>query len=880
MRTDTPPPVRLVDYRPYPFALDHVNLEFFLEPTHTRVRNKMTGHRVFGEHAMMQLHGDNLKLISIALNGHALPESQYELTDEGLSLHMPAGEFVLEIETEISPEENTQLSGLYMSGGRFCTQCEAEGFRRITYYPDRPDVLAPFDVRMEANKDTYPYLLSNGNPGKSGDIGPDRHYAEWSDPHPKPSYLFALVAGDFDVYTDSFTTMSGKETPLAIYVDKGDYNRCAYAMDSLKRSMSWDEDVFGREYDLDVFNIVAVRDFNSGAMENKGLNIFNAAYVLADGETATDADFEAIESIVAHEYFHNWTGNRITCRDWFQLCLKEGLTVYRDQEFSADMRSRAVTRIKDVIRLRARQFSEDGGPLAHSVRPDEYARIDNLYTATVYEKGAELIRMLRTLIGDTAFFAGLNRYFDTYDGQAATIEDFLNSFQLSTSEDLREFANWYSQSGTPIVTASGVYDSIARTYTLSLKQHTEPTPGQPEKMALPIPLRTALFSNKGRRLSTKLNGDINDEHLVVLREAEQTYVFTDVSSAPIHSLNRGFSAPIKLKDGLNDANRSTLAAADNDPFAQWEGLQTLARGLLIDLAASEDGTLNDRIHAYVDAIDEAFTAAIDDPAFASLILRLPSVGELIQDQNASDPSKFHSARLTLKRAIARHVQNSLVATIQHQETGPFDPSASAAGRRALKATAIDLLSSLQSEHAQRISDTFQSATTMTEILASMNALGNIEGGGAEGELFDKALTAFEEKWKDSPIVMDKWFSVQAMSVRSDLRMRLQRLCARTDFDLKNPNRVRAIAAAFAMNNPVAFHAPDGWGYEFLTDLILKVDSLNPALSARLATAFESWRRFSSDRQVHAEKQLRRLDDANLSKNAQDIITRALALSSS
>lgn len=877
MRTDTSPPVRLSNYRPYPFVIEHVQLDFLLEANKTRVINKMTGKRSYGEHALMKLDGEDLKLVSIAINGLAVPEDQYEITEEGISIQMPVDEFILEIETEISPETNTQLSGLYMSGGRFCTQCEAEGFRRITYYPDRPDVLAPFDVRIEANKATYPFLLSNGNPVRQGNIGTERHFAEWSDPHPKPSYLFALVAGDFDVYNDSFTTISGKETPLSIYVDKGDSQRAAYAMDALKRSMSWDEDVFGREYDLDVFNIVAVRDFNFGAMENKGLNIFNSAYVLADGQTATDTDFEAIESIVAHEYFHNWTGNRITCRDWFQLCLKEGLTVYRDQEFSADMRSRAVTRIKDVIRLRARQFAEDAGPLAHSVRPDEYARIDNLYTATVYEKGAELIRLLRTIIGDTAFFAGLNRYFDTYDGQAATIEDFLNSMQLSTSEDLREFARWYSQSGTPVVSATGTHDTIARTYTLSLKQKTEPTPGQTDKKPLPIALRTALFSNKGKRLTTKLNGNSDDEHLIILRDTQQDFVFTDVSSEPIHSLNRGFSSPIRLEDGLNDANRSALAAADNDPFAQWEGLQTLARNLLLDMVGEEDQT--DRLNAFIDAIDEAFTAAIDDPAYAALILRMPTVGELILDQAEANPSSLHTARLKLKRAIARHMESSLVATIQHSETGAFDPSAEAAGRRALEATAIDLLSRLHDEHSDRISSSFHSATTMTEKLAALNALANIEGGSQSGEYFDAALTEFEEEWAEAPLVMDKWYSVQAMSVRQDLRARLQRLCARPDFDLKNPNRVRALAGAFAMNNPVAFHAPDGWGYEFLTDLILKVDGLNPALSARLVTSFESWRRFSADRQIHAEKQLRRLDDASLSKNAQDIITRALALSS-
>ena len=566
MRTETPPMVKRAEYRPYPFEIEQVYLRFQLSPEATRVISKMRGQRIAGEHSPMQLNGEALKLVRVALNGEELSSAQYEETPEGLTIPMKAGAFELEIETEISPATNTELSGLYMSGGRFCTQCEAEGFRRITYYPDRPDVLARFHVYMEADA-SYPYLLSNGNPGKSGTLETGRHFAEWNDPHPKPAYLFALVAGDFDVYRDAFKTLSGKDTPLAIFVDKGDADRAAYAMDSLKRSMRWDEDVFGREYDLDVFNIVAVRDFNFGAMENKGLNIFNSAYVLADGETATDADFEAIESIVGHEYFHNWTGNRITCRDWFQLCLKEGLTVYRDQEFSADMRSAAVTRIKDVIRLRARQFPEDAGPLAHAVRPDQYARIDNLYTATVYEKGAEIIRMLREIIGDTAFFAGLNRYFDQQDGNAATIEDFLNAFKPSTDFDLDRFARWYSQPGTPTVQATGEYEAISKTYRLTLTQTTPPTPNQTDKQPQVLPIRIALFSSNGQQLETVLNGKSAAEHLLVLGEASHEFVFEKVASTPIHSLNRNFSAAIKLEDGLNDASRSVLAASETDAFA-------------------------------------------------------------------------------------------------------------------------------------------------------------------------------------------------------------------------------------------------------------------------------------------------------------------------
>ncbi len=869
MRTETPPPVKLSDYRAFPFVIHNVKLDFDLHPTATRVKSVLTGERVSGEHTQMRLNGEDLKLISIKLNGNPLAAEDYQLTPELLTLSMPEGAFKLEIETEISPETNTQLSGLYMSGGRFCTQCEAEGFRRITFYPDRPDVLSTFDVRMEADKATFPFLLSNGNPTGHGSSGKDRHWAEWKDPHPKPSYLFALVAGDFDVHRDNFVRCSGAPTDLAIYVDKGDADRAAFAMDSLKRSMEWDEDVFGREYDLDVFNIVAVRDFNFGAMENKGLNIFNSAYVLADGETATDMDFEAIESIVAHEYFHNWTGNRITCRDWFQLCLKEGLTVYRDQEFSADMRHAAVTRIKDVIRLRARQFSEDSGPLAHQVRPDQYARIDNLYTATVYEKGAELIRMLRTLIGDQAFFAGLNRYFDQFDGSAATIEDFISSFEKSTDEDLGHFSLWYAQSGTPHVTARGEYEPISRTYRLVLEQTTPSTSEQKIKHALPIPLRTALFSANGQRLQTQVDGASSDTHLLVLREAQHEFVFENVPSPPILSINRDFSAPIKLDDGLNDAERAVLAACDDDPFSQWECLQTLARQLLIE-EAGKPSAASARIKALVDAVDHAFTAAESQPAFAALLLRMPTVGELISDMKDADPSALQDVRLRLKSALAVRLQDRLEVIVDARDDGEFSTSATAAGRRALKSAAIDLLACLGESQIDRINTAFEAGSTMTESLAALSAL-----SGIPGEAFDDALKVFESQWSSAPLIMDKWFTVQAMSVRDDIRERLETLAQRGDFDMKNPNRARSLVAAFAMSNPVAFHSADGWGYKFLADMIEKADKLNPALSARLCTAFESWRSFSSDRRAASLAQLKRLDEAELSRNAQDIIRRAL-----
>jgi aminopeptidase N len=873
MRTETPPQVRLADYQPFPFRIEQVRLTFRLEPSATVVISELTIRRTGESQEPLRLDGEKLILNRVEINGQALAEDAYVVDTDGLVIANPGDAFTLLVETEIAPDANTELSGLYMSGGRFCTQCEAEGFRRITYYPDRPDVLAPYFVRVEADK-RYPYLLSNGNPATSGDLPNGRHFAEWDDPHPKPSYLFALVGGDFDTLEDSFvTTPSRRNVRLAIYVEKGDAERAAYAMRSLKRAMEWDEDVFGREYDLDIFQIVAVRDFNFGAMENKGLNIFNSAYVLADGETATDADFEAIESIVAHEYFHNWTGNRITCRDWFQLCLKEGLTVYRDQEFTKAMRSPAVARIKEVIRLRTRQFPEDSGPLAHPVRPDSYARIDNLYTATVYEKGAELIRMLRLVVGEDSFFAGINRYFDQNDGKAATIEDFIESFQASTERDLDSFAVWYAQAGTPTVRASGKYDAGARTYTLSIAQSTAPTPGQPVKQALRIPLRVALFDANGVRMETRLDGHSNGEHVVVLDSDASDFVFSDVASPPRPSLNRGFSAPIRLIDDLTETDRAALAGYDDDPFAQWEALQTIARALILE-AVRAGATTPDaaRLNAYLDAVDHAVSHAAEvDPAFAALLLYIPIVGELIHDVQDADPSAIHAVRVAVRRAVATRLEKLLVKTAEATFEGDFDASAASAGRRSLRSAAFSLLSTLDTRHEQKIVTAFKSASTMTESLAALGALSSIEG-----EAFDLALADFETRWASAPLVMDKWFGVQAMAIRGDIRDRLVRLMERPDYDLRNPNRVRALVGAFAANNPVVFHAEDGWGYRFVADLILKVDPLNPALSARLATSFESWRIFNASRRAHAQAELDRLAAASLSKNAQDIIGRALA----
>jgi aminopeptidase N len=847
---------------------------FRLHPSETRVVTELSVTQTGANGTPLRLDGEKLTLRSIKLNGMALGVDDYVADEESLTVFSPGDAFRLEIETSISPETNTELSGLYVSSGRFCTQCEAEGFRRITYYPDRPDVLAPFFVRIEADKAKYPYLLSNGNPTAKGDLEGGRHFAEWTDPHPKPSYLFALVGGAFDVLGDDFTTMSGRPVKLSIFVETGDAPRAAYAMRSLKESMKWDEEVFGREYDLDVFQIVAVRDFNFGAMENKGLNIFNSSYVLADGKTATDADFEAIESIVAHEYFHNWTGNRITCRDWFQLCLKEGLTVYRDQEFTKAMRSPAVARIKEVIRLRTRQFPEDAGPLAHSVRPDQYARIDNLYTATVYEKGAELIRMLRLMIGDAAFFAGMTQYFETMDGTAATIEDFIASFQPHTPHDLQTFSRWYAQAGTPSVNAKGTYDAATRQYRLTLTQSVAPTPGQPDKTPVRMPMRVALFDDNGAKLETQLDGGAaSQDHVVLLEKASNTFVFSNVASPPRPSLNRGFSAPVRLSDHLSEGDRAALAGVDDDPFAQWEALQSIARPLILDAVRAGSHTPDrQRLDAFVRSLENSVRrAAPADPAYAALVLYLPTVGELVMDVREADPGAIHEIRLAVRVAIATALEPLLLDVLAKAEPPTFDPSAAAAGRRALRASALSLLSTLGNDHEMLVMRAYEAASTMTECLAALTALSNIETAA-----FDRALASFEAKWAASPLVMDKWFGIQGMSVRTDLRDRMQKLMARADFDLRNPNRVRALAASFAMSNPVAFHAADGWGYHFLADLILKVDPLNPALSARLSTAFESWRSFSAERRKHAHLELKRLSEAGLSRNALDIVGRALA----
>jgi aminopeptidase N len=874
MRTDTPQPIRLADYRPPAFLIDEVILDFLLEPQATRVKAKLAVRRNPQGSGPLVLDGVRLKLISVAIDGRALDPSAYEVTDEHLTVAAPPEVFTLETEVEIDPRGNTALEGLYMSGGRFCTQCEAEGFRKITYYPDRPDVLSRFTVRVEAEASAYPRLLSNGNLVETGWAGAGRHYALWNDPFPKPCYLFALVAGELDELTDSFVTMSGRTVDLRIYVDPGQAPRAAYAMDALKRSMKWDEEAFGREYDLDLFMIVAVRDFNFGAMENKGLNIFNSSLLLADGATATDFDYERIESVVAHEYFHNWTGDRITCRDWFQLCLKEGLTVFRDQSFSADQRGAAVQRIKDVKALRGRQFAEDAGPMAHPVRPTSFMKIDNFYTATVYDKGSEVIRMLKTLLGAEMFRQGMDLYFQRHDGEATTVEAFVACFADASGQDLTDFFGWYSQAGTPVVSLSADYDTQAKTLDLRLTQATAATPGQPDKRPLPIPVRIGLLDADGKRLDFRLpeTADAQDETVIVLDSAERRLRLTGVERRPVISALRQFSAPVKLVQSAPPEDGYVLLAADPDLFNRWEAGQNLARALILGRAAGEpDETGEARFAA---AMARALEDQSSEAAFKALLLSLPSEQDLGLAVEIVDPAAIHAAREALRARLAE----ALAPVLEHMHgelTGPgaFAADAQSAGRRALRNAALDLLAARPTpDAAARALQHFREASNMTDAMGGLAALMLI--GGAP---FDQALADFYARWKDEPLVVDKWFSVQARSPAVDTLNRVEALIAHPAFEPRNPNRLRALVQTFASANPSRFHDPSGEGYRFLADQILATDRFNPMTAARMVEPLGQWRRFKPELAILMKAQLQRIADTpGLSKNVDELAGRALA----
>jgi len=861
MRIETPQPIRLEDYRPPAFLIDEVSLDFHLEPGATRVKARLAIRRD-GVHAEpLRLNGERLKAVSVALDGRVLGPDEHTIDNEWLTIPGAPDTFTLETEVEIDPAANAALDGLYMSGGRYCTQCEAEGFRKITWFADRPDVLARYTVRIEAPK-AFQHLLSNGNLIDSGEAHGGRHFAVWNDPFPKPCYLFALVAGQLDVLEDSFVTMSGREVTLRIFVDPGLSARAGYAMDSLKRAMRWDETTFGREYDLDLFMIVAVRDFNYGAMENKGLNIFNSALLLADPATATDVDYENIESVIAHEYFHNWTGDRITCRDWFQLCLKEGLTVFRDQTFSQDQRGEAVSRIKDVMALRARQFSEDAGPLAHPVRPSSFVKIDNFYTATIYEKGAEVIRMLSILLGEKDFRAGMDLYFERWDGHATTVEAFIACFAEVSGRDLTDFFVWYEQAGTPQVDMSAIYDAQAQVLELVFRQSIGPTPGQAVKRALPIPIAFGLLDEDGRAL--------RDTDVIVLDGAEQRLRLEGIDRAPVVSALRGFSAPVKLVSDAPAKDAYVLLAADPDLFNRWEAGQSLARGLILARADGRADEVGEERFA------EAMGRALDDqsaaPAFKALLLGLPSEPDLAMACEAADPAAIHDAREALRRRMAGHLGAAL-SRLHDGLIGPevFSADAEAAGQRALRNAALALLAADPNDrNRERARAHFRDAANMTDAMGGLTGL--MLMGGPD---FERALETFHEQWKDEALVIDKWFAIQARDSDEAALDKVRSLLTHPDFDPKTPARLRALVQTFAAFNS-RFHDPSGAGYRFLADQILSVDTFNPMVAARMFEPLGVWARYAPNLAALMRAEITRIDaQPKLSNNLRELVRRAL-----
>ncbi len=848
MKDSTPQVIYLSDYAPPAYLVDAVNLIFRLAPQATRVLarisfrpNPATISRDFF------LHGEQLALISAKIDGVVVTP---DVTETGLTCPVPDAAFVWESEVEINPQSNTALEGLYMSNGMYCTQCEAEGFRKITYYPDRPDVMGVFRVRVESD---LPVLLSNGNP-----VGHGPGWAEWHDPWPKPAYLFALVAGNLVAHHDTFTTMSDKVVDLNIYVRPDDLDKCAFGMGALKRSMKWDEDVYGREYDLDIFNIVAVDDFNMGAMENKGLNIFNSSCVLASPETSTDENFETIEAIIAHEYFHNWTGNRITCRDWFQLCLKEGLTVFRDQQFTGDMRSHAVKRINDAMLLRTRQFREDGGPLAHPVRPESFVEINNFYTVTVYEKGAEIIGMLKRLVGDVAYAKALDLYFERHDGQAATIEDWLQVFADSTGRDLTQFSHWYSQDGTPRLTVTDSYADGS--YSLHFKQETPPTPGQPDKAPLVLTIAVGLLNPNG--------DEVVATTLLEMTQSEQSFQFTGLVTKPIPSILRDFSAPVILQRDQSTVEQAFLLAHDTDPFNKWEAGRALAKDVLTGMITG--GKSPDP--AFLDGIRAVLRDDALDPAFRALVLQPPSEDDTAQTLFAAgsipDPTAIHRAHRALRLRLAQYLQDDLMPFHTAMDVpGPYHPSADAAGKRALGNAILGLISQL--DGGATAAAQYANAGNMTQQLAALRCLLVIGKG-------KKEVAAFYTQWKNDRLVMDKWFALQVGSAAPEhAAATAKELGEHADFDWKNPNRFRSVLGALS-GNPAGFHDATGASYDLLADWLIRLDPLNPQTTARMVTAFETMKRYDAGRQEKMRAALGRIGASpTLSRDTGEMVTRIL-----
>ena len=872
--------VYLKDYSPPPFLVDSIELEFDLKPNKTRIiatsKIKRNNAAQNSERRLI-LDGEKLELVEIKINEKPLSHSDLSFGESTLTIENVPNEFTLKVTTEIDPKSNKALEGLYISGGRFCTQCEAEGFRRITYYPDRPDVLSRFKVTLVADAEDYPVLLSNGNCVSRGALAGNKHFTVWEDPFPKPCYLFALVAGDLGSISDTYKTASHMEVALNIYVEHGKERKATYAMESLKRAMAWDERTYGFEYDLSEFNIVAVSDFNMGAMENKSLNIFNDKFILADPETATDTDYAWIESVVAHEYFHNWTGNRITCRDWFQLSLKEGLTVFRDQQFSADERSASVQRIEDVKRLRATQFVEDSGPLAHSVRPNSYAEINNFYTHTVYEKGAEVVRMIHTLVGAATFRKGMDLYVERHDGEAVTCEDFILAMEGASGLDLEQFLLWYNQAGTPLISADGYFDEEGRRYTLTLKQTCPPTPGQTTKKPMHIPVSIGFVSSESGSIKTSMSGTTQnprDTHIISLHSTESQLLFEgfdEISGSIALSINRGFTAPIQTELVQSPIDLATLMGADPDPVSRWDASQSLASEILLRHCKNE--TFTDILATYRKAIGSIIDNAIADPAGTALLITVPSEKIIWECVKPIDPTAVHSARKWLKAEIGSAFHDPLRALYEKcLASGPFNPCAKDAGLRSLRNTALGYIASCDKAEGHELAYThYKNADNMTDRWAGLAILNE-----TDSDLRRKALNDFKNRFEGNELVLDKWFTLEAYHPYPQTISRVEQLLSHSKYDNQNPNRIRALVGAFATGNAIAFHDPSGLGYELLTNQIIKIDRFNPQTAARLMGAYQNWSKFEGGRKALMQEHLTRIAAVNsLSPDISEIVQKCL-----
>ena len=884
MRDARPTAIYLKDYQPPDYLVERTELHFDLREEHTLVRARLQLKRNESVAAatVLQLHGEDLELLSLRLDGQALAPERYSVTEGGLEVPGVPASFVLECETRLRPQDNTALEGLYRSHSMYCTQCEAHGFRRITYYPDRPDVMSVFTVSIEADKSRYPVLLSNGNLTQVEDLDNGRHRASWHDPFPKPAYLFAMVAGDLRHVQDSFRTASGRDVCLRIYVEEKDLGKCGHAMNSLKRAMRWDEEMYGREYDLELFNIVAVDDFNMGAMENKSLNIFNSSCVLCSPETTTDQGFQRVESIVAHEYFHNWSGNRVTCRDWFQLSLKEGFTVFRDASFSADMGSAIVKRVEDVMVLRTAQFAEDAGPMAHPVRPEAVIEINNFYTLTVYEKGAEVVGMIHTLLGPEAFRRGSDLYFQRHDGQAVTCEDFVRAMEEASGVDLAQFRNWYSQAGTPQLTVRDEYDEERARYTLHVNQSCPATPGQPVKQPFVIPLAMGLLGEAGNlplQLESGEPGPESEDNtrvVLVVDKPRQSFVFQGVRERPVPSLLRGFSAPVRLDYRYSKGELRMLMSRDDDGFVRWDSAQALATRVIQEV----EEQIRRSVPVAVDPllVEACRTLLGDtslDPAMVAVMLALPGedyLAELASHTGGADVDTIHNARWAVQAELARACTAEFHDCYQRLATADeYAPDAAQIAARSLRNTCLAFLASARGLYPQLARHQFSEARNMTDRLAALQAI-VFYGDAADRE---EALERFHRDWRHDTLVMNQWFSLQAAMPLGDTLARVQSLLAHPDFDIRNPNKVRALVGGFTGRNPVHFHRIDGAGYRFLADMVVRLDSANPQLASRLLAPLTKWRNYRGRAQL-MYAQLERLGTrGDLSPDVFELVSKSL-----